>query len=1472
MRLCLLYAFLVLMVGCAKPALIDVRPISADITRCLQAPERTDGSCHRHLWETAETQRVNLGIRLLSAFAPTLTPEAGATIHGLANWLPGAIATQSVGPGDVLRFQTSVDTSGSVDISFPIAPGSTALEGDALASWAAGMANADAAIWTGPDGLPRIVAGAPLLARLLGAPIGGIQGTGELASWLPHGLSAARAIAAADRALRIGRHALARRTLRNAGMALPEGVAPCSTLGAIVAAQGLIARLEGVDPADDEEVLKTVCLDANVAEGEMNRRDQLGMWGKLEANRFRVRDPRTRPLEWMTAENRYHLRRKMRSVSATAFPLLREQIRALYDEMNAATEAASTTCAKSPQDPDAIPRLLALGRADLISRFAREDVQSGDGKVNHATLAAWLADIAHADNQWSAPRAIEQVFQSVNLDELRHFQRIAPLCAALRKHIETGVQDDGGGGVGKRHADRVMRATAHAGKCMDQDARTELVKAALVSAASAPNGDQEALFFVVATVIGLFDAGATSGVLTLHALSNGISAARTDATDDASRALHATLDVLQVALDVMSGRGDPNATERLGAAAKTLRELAANAPPANSPWILTMAPPLHLASEITSALHASLEGRTTDAHVILARMRGDLPGHSARFMETLGSPEASEAIERLGMGLIAAGTHWLDKTAQSHTLAVQAAAAADQIVGVESPAMAAGLEVARIALWDLLAMSAEPNAQAELFKRAEQTGHRLTARIRTMGDRAKGIWQLADMTEVLHSLLVATLPSENASDGGATTPAWTAPPSPHGEDLATSLKRMAVALATPGVQRGTLPALAEAMANASITSTPELRPMLLLAAALLASHDREDGNAGEFLAETLQHLQGAEKSRLGWVVNGLGAATAKARRGRPQLAGWDQATAPARRAEQCGMSHASHALLPRLAHARSQKGDIQGAEEAITRYVQSVDNGFSGESHLACQARIVRAPWVARVSLNLSLGQFGIPAAMRASQPHSFQLGAGTENMPAPGDLLACVTQQESGRRMDRVLSAWLALGTWQLFAGGESDGHRALTSALSEALLLMHAIPATLGPTDAGQLDAARDEADIALLAWVSLIARVHGHIHVSQELEEIATIFARAHGKNVVDFLLENDAPPFLLTGHRASPGYGRAVREWFSAGFDKKSRKSLAAALKRAQRGDRKAPRWGARLADVIYTLRYVDPGEIPRAAQALRPPRRKGHARAVLSGWQLLLKGSGARSSVPSEKTFAVVSHMVEQGLVAEAAGLVSAYMSDNSAHESMFNPIHMAELAHTLASASSHPFHRAQIARLLLPAALEQREGPKDHQAAADLLSEILTAHTARMKTPTEIELRITHINTLGQMGSHAELAAATDKLVGILSRIPGAESQSIQAIHMGAVAALGEPDELAIAALKADYTSRPPDENSQFIATLHGLVAGQAEPARIQSHALQFLAGIFETKSGASEEGSGDAPSEEPPAEEAPVEEPSAAQ
>ena len=1090
------------------------------------------------------------------------------------------------------------------------------------------------------------------------------------------------------------------------------------------------------------------------------------------------------------------------------------------------------------------------GRPDLAMFGVIRDLVVA-GRVDPAAVEALVAWVEVPAHRWLRRevlgRGLGRLSRRVDwVDPLV----TVPLCAPYYADLTAEVDTDRGDGVHGRNATRLVAAWAAAGACLDRTpvrVLTDRVISAAAAGGTEPMGVIEALGGLAGEIalVTLEGQGGDLAAL-LEEVAAGLRRAREGLGNQRQdRILHATLGVFAGAAELFRGRADL-ALQEVGTAADLLDHLAATPAAPDASEIERLAPALRGGSLVALVLLQWITDQAGLAVGTLQRLDGTLEGDLSALFQVLEIPDHSAGITRIVRGIAKAiARDW------------PGAAAALEEATIPTPGeagwWAVGLDAGRMIGWDLLAIlswdEARPVARSALG-RAEVVARRLVDdALAHFQVRGTG-WELLTVIPLAHQVVPGFL--EDTTDwpvvlkelARAVEPALEtalARVEPRGDrapgftDLLLDVLRDAteVGLDTLVDQgKGALPRLADLLGVRQEAYRGELRFLL----GMLTGAARFFSNS-EAASEGLQKIsEQAPESLAGvaWMPLLLDAVLSLQVKEDPAaaLATLDKVIARGERAASCNVDAPVHALLPARMWLREVTGDGAGAVADYEIFRRMTARGFPGYASLACRLNSQRGSLTVNAQVGQSLAALFLPAGNEGS----FNVGAGWTSVPQHLDDVACWAAVAAGPRDDAILHAHLAAALYALRRGDDPGAQSALVDAIAAGRRLLNGEAPILGPAGAATVEAARKAVSLELLAWVTFVARIRGHISAADHLADQAA-WLLANRKTTWDAVLEPvPVPPVFLARLEGLDALGPHVRAWHvAADHAGKAAAMKALAEDRTLKKQGLLPPWGIR---VVLELQQISAASAAgQPMPALSAPPKDPHGHAVVAAWTWIVGLWSVPASLSLQDFIVHADALAAAGLYREIVGIAATVvaLTRGTPLDGMGKAVLAAAVDRI--PRETFPVTRAAVLSELAPSLMQSG----DLRLALVAFKDLVPALSGRIPQRVELEHRLSLVNLLGAAELVPDLTAEVRALLPMLARRFGRTEEVFHSLLSVDVAlrvfqATDVPPDAAIAALVAaadDVKGAAPAK--QFFR----LLAAAPDPAARRELAVVYLRFMF---------------------------------
>jgi len=1008
-----------------------------------------------------------------------------------------------------------------------------------------------------------------------------------------------------------------------------------------------------------------------------------------------------------------------------------------------------------------------------------------------ADLASWAAAV---ENRRLRREALGRALGSLRTRTDRlDLLMTAPLCELYFADLLHEIDGDRGEDNHSRNAERLVAAWTAAASCLDRSRLTDVTDRVVAAAAANTAAPVEVLGALggLAGRIALTALDGRGGdlpavlgevVTALRRVREGLGNTRDE------RILHAALGVYAGTAELFRGRADL-ALQEVGTAADLLDHLVTEGESglerpsrkSESPSCIEgFAPALRGGSLVALALLQWLTDQGGLAAGTLQRLDATAEGDLSALFRALEVRDHSAAIVRIIHGLVRISEkNWTE------------AAAALQEASPQGPGetgwWAVGLDAGRLAAWDLLAIlawEAAPDTGRAALGRAEDLARRLVDDgMDHFQARGTG-WEFFSILPLVHEVVpgligeeidwkallrdlaaavepalkeaLTRIPNQFREPACRTDPALRR--APGFTDLLLDALRDAtevglVTLLDQGVDA--LPRLADLLESRLDEYDGELRFIL----GILAGTARFFGSP-EAASEVFRAAGSAAPDSMAgvsWLPLLLdGAFRLRVADDRSAaLSRLDEVLAEGERAASCDVDDPVHALLPARMWLREVTGDGDAATEDYHAFRRMAARGFPGHATLSCRLASQRGGLTVNVQVSQSLAAFFLPAGAEGS----FDVGAGWTSESRDVDEVHCQAAVSAGPRDDAIMHAHLVAAFYAMRRGDDAAAHRALTDAAAAGRRLVSGSESILGAAASAAVDAAREAVSTELMAWVSFVARVRGHISAADHLADQAAWILERRGTTWDEVLPEGHPPPVFLAFRPELSPLGPHVRAWHLAS-DHAARAVAMRALVKDRRLTRslQLPKWGIRLVRELQEISAA--GAAGEPMQALSGPPKDPRGRAVVRAWSWVVSLWKAPASFSLKDFSENADALAGAGLHRETVGVAAtvAALLRGTRAAGMVGAV-LAAAADRIPR-DTFPVARAAVLGELAPTLMQGN----DLRQALGAYVELVPALSGRVDTRTELENRLNLVNLLGAAELVPDLSREVRALLPMLER------------------------------------------------------------------------------------------------------------
>jgi hypothetical protein len=276
----------------------------------------------------------------------------------------------------------------------------------------------------------------------------------------------------------------------------------------------------------------------------------------------------------------------------------------------------------------------------------------------------------------------------------------------------------------------------------------------------------------------------------------------------------------------------------------------------------------------------------------------------------------------------------------------------------------------------------------------------------------------------------------------------------------------------------------------------------------------------------------------------------------------------------------------------------------------------------------------------------------------------------------------------------------------------------------------------------------DLNLMAWTALLARLHGHVFLGQDLDLIYLELARTRGLTAAT-LAQNLSVPAPLLEVRHIGSLLPIVEAWTTP--DKTAQTStLIAAANAISARSRLFPKTGAPLAGSVLRASLGDADTSPKNARRLRRGSKRHPSHQTTLAWRMLIESSLGKFP-PIRKVTRILNDLESRGLHGELA----LFASRISALATASGDLDLGQkVAHT-ALGMLHGDHHALLRARLLEGVLEGALAKDDPQIIEDSVRALLLDHAGHVPADRLLNARIDLVNAVADQ---RDLAALTTEV------------------------------------------------------------------------------------------------------------------
>jgi len=1332
-----------------------------------------------------------------------------------------------VPPGTVLRLRgatgTSLSGAAAMDVDLAVPEGRGPYGGDAIAGLIAAASGADAALYARGSS-QRLVAGAPLLSRLLGTAL-----------TLPPGAwESARLCAQADRRLRAGHQAEAWLTLGRAIASLPSDAAPCATRGVLDYLKATVARVsfEGND-SDALADLRKTCIDASVPEAEASTQRYLREILALQTNL--ATSATELPAPWSSPSGRRTWSQAIDEFARTLGDRRADILRALRDDLLARASEPEGRCDDGWSERVKVQRAAAKeairvsGREDLA--LPTVETKAEGSRVRVVGVDKLLAWVNEPENRWLRVPTLAGALTEPSLVLAPESERppIEKLCSTAFDEILDEIRTDRLEGYEGRNVTRWFSASRGIAVCRRADSIAMLSDELLRGALQGRGGKGGAVKVLMLTgfhaIEAMINGRPQEGLVAIKVLRDGLErlSKRLGAGDE-DRVLDAVIGVVSAAVDRMVTQSGELGVA-LERAAAALEPIARRQGTPQSPDLVRAAPGLHLGA---LALLAAVDGMDNDPQgrdAALARLQSSLQRDTSALLSAYGVSEQAPSILHIikAATTLAAsmgeGTHPdLDALFRDIEAASVPGAHEDRWWGV-------GLNLARLVLWDLAAsavvrssapagtawsdMMANPKMRLALQRADEALVRLANGVVRDWGKDAP-TWEFLYITPAINRGVTAMMTApEGAHDLGER-----AAVAMQGE-LDAGLARMSPRLrnARPD-EVGFLAVLLDALemahdeggmqALAKQTEArvrwarrlreqasgypPEYR-IVVQASTAAAEFDADSKKARFLFQQAAQEAAGSQFGDVAWLPRLVEALLlyhdddiAAA------LQSVDTILAQVEADAKCDKPHEIVGILPFRAYALERLNRHAEADATLQRYLDATRQ-FGADGLVGCRLVSYRNAFTFTVDLKQRIGAVFFPTSAEGT----FQVGAGYGDA-RNYDRLACESRPLMTLRLDLAMTAHLMRAAYALHAADDAAANAALVRAIGAGRMIVHGDVPSLGQQDGAAVQDAGKHAFIPMMVYVAAAARGRGHLAAADQLEELAAGIASARSQTVAAALTERPGMPPQLDKLGFDPIDALVKRAW-EADKDKKAGAG--------ESGSSVMPPWGLPVVESYALLRQ---GRAKEAGVVLRKshvPAGDQVARITVS--RAMVKMAGGKRRAAGAATD--MQTLARAGMYSEVSALVRDRIAELLESKKTADAIEALNAGLDLVPADRAPMVRADLlldTALRIPEVLAQ-------PAWLDAMAQVEAELQGRIALQQEVAVLQHILARAAQREDPDAVLAPASRLRGVIERALGTD-------HVEAL-------KLAVVELMVRSLASPPSQQEvdDLVARVHK-AGGAGEP------------------------------------------------
>lgn len=1238
-----------------------------------------------------------------------------------------------------------------------------------------------------PDEKLALERGAPLIERLLGGPLTDVPDMTRSRIWLGK----------ADEALANGRHMDAAGLLGKAVETLPEGTPQCSVRGALLYVQGLCAGWGSGNQAEmGHDLLQEACIDADVPDAETPMQTYLRYLNDDRKEGEQLPDGFTPEggfsptlkqgrLQWITEmKNAADKLGGKRGSILAAFARWNELQEPGHTDVCDRTAGPGAKAARS----QAWKALVEVGRPDLGLDWWSGALTTEDGwvDVKAATdLRLWLAD---EENRWLRLKAVELLLPTIRYAaEWADPALLVPMCNVLYADLAAAVAADRGEGFNWRNVQRLMGAFNASGACLHQAQLVELFDTVLQRSLQGEDGNAGVLEVVGGVVVNMameVVQGRTDTLyLVLDHLLRGIERVRQQLGDSPEdRALDSLLAVVVGTPALLQGSYQP-LLEAIETMVQRFETLAERGAPGEASLLVQLAPGIR-----SGGLMALAAGQffAEDEEAALATVKRldavvekdlgamlryfEQPDHAAALLELVRAVEKLVEIAETE-GPLAEVSPLLEK-------------AGTRTAG-ESGWWAVGLDTLRFLAWDLLAIVA--------YEKDEDLGKKALEQAGTISARAvegflaelevpETMAAIARLLPPLHTAIPAFLDDgmEGAEVAKAVARILEEPLHKvlklgRGKGVKENSKAVVAdmvydlleAAAKIGlvtiIEEGekSLAHVADLMEKKSAGHPPDIKVFMQVLAGVARFYQdpeaagRTFAKAGETAAD---HLPGLE------FLPAL--AEAAVRRNETEsvddlMARANAVIAFGDKAKGCDKSHAVHNLLPYRMWLFEVSGDHTKAGEDYAQFMELVGRDLKGDATINCLLTSYSKNLIFTMTIANSVGGFLLPG----KQEGTFQVGLGSQwgvEQATEGDELVCQVGASYGKRWDRVMDAQLAWAVYSMLNDDAKATHHALMAAVSSGTLLLNGSTITMGRRGAGQLVGSKEKFSYTDAAWTALLARLHGHTQMAENIEQIMTNIATTSGKDWVLSLPEDDSPPPFFQRFKKLEGFGPLVR---ARGLvsSKEAMRAFEKSLKTWNRKSGFARQWGIDLVmdDLSGRVEMREGTQLRR--KTLKVPKKDPLGQAAIR-WRNILVSAGLNQELPQNSALEeAVKALSGLGLYGEVGGSLGRFALFAQYGGNYGQALELLEMGLKHIPTLEAPLIRAELLNMQVELSMAMNLNEQAYKSLLELLP-VLSGH---FPGQTVLNQRYNLLRLMGAYGDTKALRTQVQAMLPLISAAYG---------------------------------------------------------------------------------------------------------